>query len=139
MPCRSHLHTADGDRIVWTKTRLEAMAWYQKRYGLKPTGRHRDLAHQLIGPCYRRCIKCKGWGYLPDHLDDSCRVCPNCHGSGHILVVSQEELLERRAEVLAQYPEAAAPMEIPEPSAGVVIHDLAGGKMIVVPRDLESQ
>ena len=46
-------------------------------------------------------------------------------------MISKEELLVLRAIVLAKYPQAAAPMNIGDPTTGIVLHDLAKQEMIV--------
>jgi hypothetical protein len=109
------------------------MAWYQKHYGLKPIGPHIALHERLMGDAYAKCDECSGTGYHDVDNGRSYRICPTCEGSGSILTISVEELMARRDAVLAEYPDAAAPFDIPNPSTGNVIHDIGAGRMIVLP------
>jgi hypothetical protein len=115
----------------WFNTRMEAMAWYQRLYGLKPIGPHRPLADKVLSRADRSCRKCSGRGYRDVLNGESYDVCTSCHGAGRSLVISDEELARLRSIILDKYPEAGAPSAIADPQTGVVLHDLDKGEMIV--------
>jgi hypothetical protein len=149
MPQRIWMHTCRDGRTVgrgspgrcscgaeeaydgWHNTQYEAMAWYQKRYGVKPIGPHRPLTDRLFSDATRECSECAGHGYHNIGQGKSYRVCTSCGGAGRILVISDEDRSARRSAILAEFPDAAAPFDIPSPAAGVVIQDLQKGVMIV--------
>ena len=56
----------------------EAMAAYQKTYGLKPVGIHRKYSHEVMEPLFRRCDVCDGRGVLEQPGEDACCRCPLC-------------------------------------------------------------
>lgn len=115
----------------------EAMAWYQLRYGLKPIGPHRHFADKVMSGAFQTCPECSGYGYHDVRRGKSYRICKFCDGAGYSLAISAEEFFILRAIVLAEYPNAAAPMNIGDPTTGMVLHDLSKQEMVVV--DKESQ
>ncbi len=116
----------------WFNNRLEGMAWYQKHYGLRPIGPHRPLADKLLAGATCSCPECSGRGYHDTGRGKAYLICKSCDGAGCSLVISEKDLATRRSDILAEYPAAAAPSDIPNPATGRMIHDLAKNEMIVV-------
>ena len=58
-------------------------------------------------------------------------VCTRCDGAGYYSIISTEERARLRAQVLAEFPDAAAPSNFPHPAFGIIIQDLRRGEMIV--------
>ncbi|HDP25730.1 MAG TPA: hypothetical protein ENN34_09840 [Deltaproteobacteria bacterium] len=123
---------AEGEFDGWYNGMLDLMAWYQKLYGLKPIGPHRLLADRVLHNATCRCPECSGRGYHDLGQGKAFRTCLSCGGAGKKIVVSAEHLSTLRATILEEYPEAAAPYNIPNPATGVVIQDLQKGEMIMV-------
>lgn len=92
-------------------TMHEAMAAYQKTYGLKPVGTHRKYAHEVMGPLFRRCDVCDGRGVLEQPGEDACCRCPLCNGTQLVPNVSRKHVSIARQRVLAAYPDAGTPWE----------------------------
>jgi hypothetical protein len=112
-----------GKFLGWRFTRFEAMACEQYVYRLKPMGRHRRRAHDLLYPLRRRCGRCSGYGLLDVEGDRSWRVCPECEGTGGFWTVGDEEVEAARALILSEFPDAAAPA--PRAFIGVpLVHSL---------------
>ncbi len=133
---------ACGEPLVydgWYNTRLEAMAWRQKFCGLKPIGPHRPLADHLFADCSTPCVPCEGRGYF-DTADglgfDACTV---CEGAGYRSTISPAERAARRAQVLAVFPDAAAPFDLPNPAFSAVSHDLRHNVMLAFPMLVDRQ
>lgn len=91
----------DGFRLG----RLEAMAAYQRRTGLKPIGAHRPLADMLLGPMFCRCKLCRGRGLIL-HDDDAWETCPRCRGTKCVRTVPAAEFEATRRRILREFPGA---------------------------------
>ena len=126
--------TYDG----WHSGRFEAMAWYQKRHGLKPTGPHRDLADRLFDGASAACPACSGRGYFDAVGGVTFEPCDKCGGAGHSVTISADRHAALRAEVLAKFPDACARSDLPDPAFSTIVHDLGSGEMIVVAARLAS-
>jgi hypothetical protein len=122
----------------WHNGRFELMAWYQKLQGLKPIGPHRPLADRLFKSAFRLCEPCQSRGYFDAVGGRSFVVCEKCGGAGYYSIISTEERAELRAQVFAEFPEAAAPCDLPNPAFSVNLYDHATSEMIVLPQELSS-
>jgi uncharacterized protein (DUF983 family) len=94
----------------WHHSMIEAIGAYQRRYGLKPIGPHRQLADQLFTGATCTCPLCGGRGLLDAEVEDGYTECPLCRGTGRLMLLDAEEFHARRREVLVAYPDAAAPL-----------------------------
>jgi len=112
---------------------FESMAWYQKLHGLKPIGPHRPLADRLFEGTSRQCDACSGRGYIDAPGGRTFEVCSHCDGAGYVSTISAERRAALRAQVLAEYPDAAVPSDLPNPAFGTIIQDVAQNIMIVTP------
>ena len=119
----------------WHNSRMEAMAWYQKRYGFKPIGPHRFYLHEVFSGTDRCCSDCAGKGYHDIENGKGYKVCAACGGSGRIWLISAERIQELREMVLQKYPDAGAPHDIPNPIDSVVIHDLENDEMLALKKE----
>src|SRR5262249_47716294 len=77
-----------GRFIGWRYSMIEAMGAYQDFYGLKPIGRHRLFADNLLSPLVERCATCNGEGLLDDPSTSNYRLCSDCRGTGRTLACS---------------------------------------------------
>ena len=80
---------------------IERMAAYVRRYGLAPIGPHRPLADRLLQGAAEPCEACAG-----KSRDVKCVA---CSGSGYVVRWSQAQIDAARAQVLKEFPHAAAP------------------------------
>jgi hypothetical protein len=117
----------------WHNDRFEAMAWYQKFYGLKPIGPHRKLEERLFEGTCRPCDACSGRGYFDAAGGRTFAVCDKCGGAGRCSTISMDERLALRAQVLAAFPDAAAPYDLPNPAFGTILHHVGDNVMLVIP------
>jgi hypothetical protein len=117
----------------WHNSRFESMAWFQKFRGLKPIGPHRALEGRLFAKADVRCDACAGHGYFDAPDGPGFVVCSPCEGAGYRSTISVEERALRRAQVLAEFPDAAARSDLPHPASGIIIQDLGRGEMLVRP------
>ena len=121
----------------WGNSRFEAMAWHQKSHGLKPIGPHRMLENRMFAGTSKGCESCSARGYFDAPGGRTFEVCPKCEGAGYLSTVTEETRSALRAEVLAEFPEAEAPSDLPNPAFSVIIQDLERNVMIAtqVPRN----
>ena len=113
---------ACGEPMVydgWHKGRFESMAWFQKFRGLKPIGPHRALERRLFANAENTCEDCAGHGYFDAPEGPGFVVCTRCDGAGYYSIISTEERARLRAQVLAEFPDAAAPSNLPHPAFGL--------------------
>src|SRR5438093_253023 len=96
----------EGTYAGWHYTMIEAMARYQKLYGLKPIGPHRDLTEHIFKGTMYECPKCLGRGLLDTSRSDQYTKCRECHGNGYRWRISAEDIQALRQQVLNAYPEA---------------------------------
>jgi hypothetical protein len=122
----------------WHNSRFEAMAWYQKRHGLKPIGSHRALADRLFKGASAVCTACSGRGYFDAAGGISFEPCDKCCGAGHSLTISADRHSALRAQVLAMFPDACARSNLPDPAFSTMVHDLDSGEIVVVGPGLAS-
>jgi hypothetical protein len=115
----------------WRNSRSESMAWFQKFRGLKPIGPHRSLEGRLFANAENSCKDCAGHGYFDAPEAPGFVVCSHCDGAGYYSIISTEQRALLRAQVLAEFPDAAAPSDLPHPAFGIIIQDLGRGEMIV--------
>jgi len=99
---------APGECDGWHLLMMDAMAAYQKVYGLKPIGSHRDYARTVMCPLFRLCEVCSGRGVLALPGEDACCRCPLCDGTLRVSNVSRKHVLRARQQVLAVFPDAGA-------------------------------
>ena len=99
-----------GNFEGWFIVTEEVMARYQYVFELAPLGPHRPLADRVFAGTRCWCEACRGRGILT-LSEERCSICPHCEGTGGFWLISWQEIEERRASVLEEYPEAAAPCE----------------------------
>jgi hypothetical protein len=116
--------------VGWEYDRLEAMAVYQKVYGLKPSGPHRSLADRLFAEFTTSCFYCGGSGLLDNPAEESYVVCPMCTGNGRFLNLDAAAADALRSKVLAEYPNAAAPRRIGKVAGAALAEDTSKGFVI---------
>ena len=86
---------------------FEAMANYQRTYGLAPMGPHKRLADDLLFSLLTRaCERCDGTGLKEIDRGKSCEKCSECHGTGRVLACEKSVFAAALREVIATYPEA---------------------------------
>jgi len=84
----------------------EAIANYQRTYGLGPVGPHRRFADRLLLGLTRDCEGCGGTGLRETDFGKDWEKCSNCYGTGSVLVCTKSEFAAALREVLVLYPEA---------------------------------
>ena len=130
---------ACGEPVVyagWKNTAPEAMAWSQKFSGLRLVGPHRALQDRLFAGTHRQCDNCAGGGYFDAVGGLSFELCGVCDGAGYVSTISPEQRAELRSEVLAVFPSAGAPMDLPNPAFTGLVHDLGEHIIFAVPTQL---
>jgi hypothetical protein len=116
----------------WRLTMYEAMARYQYVYGLKPIGPHRPLADRLLTPLRLACPRCDAIGVTRHDDGSGWRLCPDCEGTGGAWIGAEEDLQAAYAQILAAFPESAAPEAPPAFLTGPLAYDEATGLMIEI-------
>ena len=111
----------------WSYSMHEAMAAYQCLYGLKPVGPHRRLADESFRGLTVSCDACGGEGLLGD--SPGWIACGACRGLRRVFTVPPEVVDSVRAQVLEEFPEAAAARVQGFPGSPV-IHSLGTGEII---------
>jgi hypothetical protein len=97
-----------GDRYGWVLSMVERWGQCQRTYRLKAFGPHRPLADELFDGMRERCERCRGsGGIIGPYL--TWRSCPECDGSGGFWTREGWRVDAALAEVLRQFPDAAAP------------------------------
>lgn len=104
-PSCEHCH-ALGMPAGWSYSAYERMGVYQQLYRLKPLGRHKRMADDLLEHLTGACEACHGEGLVDAEFDWA--YCNRCRGLGRFFTVSLTKVNEVRALVLAEYPDAAA-------------------------------
>ncbi len=117
----------------WHSGKSEAMAWFQKMHGLKPVGPHRPLHGRLVAGTTTSCDACAGRGYFDAANGLTFAVCSQCDGAGYRSTISAEQRAALRAQVIAEFPEAAARSDLPHPAFSTIMQDLSRGEMIAIP------
>ncbi len=119
-----------GEYAGWIYDRVESMAIYQKIHGLKPVGTHRALADRLFAELTTTCFYCRGNGLLDGPSEHSYTTCPMCKGNGYFLNADTATADRLRAEVVAEYPDAAAPRGRGDIAGKNVAQELTSGFMV---------
>lgn len=96
-----------GEFAGWGYSHVELVAHYQRVYGLKPFGPHRAVAHELFRGLRSTCPRCTGYGVVGD--GHAWRECPACEGTGGTWTAPEASLVAAYRQVLAEFPDAAAP------------------------------
>ncbi len=98
-----------GQYDGWHYGMYEAMGRYRRLYGLKPIGLHRKMADRLFDGATFACPLCSGRGLRDADTVEGYVACGLCNSIGRLVRLTVEEFHMRRDEVLAVYPDAAAP------------------------------
>lgn len=96
----------------WHYTMYEAMANYQRRYGVKPVGPHRPMSDQLLAGATSTCSDCTGKGLRDTSNHISFSKCSRCQGLGTLWAKSPEEIGMLLRRILAEYPNAEVSKQI---------------------------
>jgi hypothetical protein len=80
------------------------MRAYQRATGLKPVGRHREVADRLLKDVSHRCVQCHGEGYFA--VRSAWLWCEACGGLGRVMTPRAQ--LQFRGRVEEQFPEAGS-------------------------------
>ena len=113
----------------WRLSMYEMMARYQYVFGVKPLGPHRGLTDQLLGPMRQQCANCAGAGICTLSVD-AWRACPACEGTGGVWTGTPLQHDAAYAEILRNFPHAAARGRPRDFLAGAVVLDLANDEVI---------
>ena len=122
-----------GEYGAWMGWRLgmyELMARYQYVYGLKPIGPHRPLADRVLGDLRGVCERCKGAGVLTGPPSAPPIFCTDCEATGGFWTAQEHEISAAKAEVLRQFPDAAAPNGHLNFTLPAQVYDLGAGVML---------
>jgi hypothetical protein len=84
---------------------IERMSAYQRTTGLKPVGRHREVADMLLKDVSHRCLQCGGNGYF--EVRKAWLWCESCGGLGRVMTPKAQ--LQLRGRVEEQFPGAVTP------------------------------
>lgn len=93
----------------WARSLTESWGHYIRCYGLAPFGPHRRMADELLKDIVLPpCESCGGQGVHDIRAGKGYRDCEVCDGFGHTSL-PWDEIAQVRAQVLAVYPDVAAP------------------------------
>ena len=82
----------------------ERMGAYQRTTGLKPVGRHREVADMLLEDVSHRCRQCSGAGYF--EVRNAWLWCESCGGLGRVMTPKAQ--LQLRGRVEEKFPGAGS-------------------------------
>jgi hypothetical protein len=75
---------------------IERLSAYQRATGLKPVGRHREVADMLLHDVSHRCGQCRGDGYFA--VRSAWLWCESCGGLGRVMTPKAQLQLRGRVE-----------------------------------------
>jgi len=109
---------------------LEVIAQYQKFYGFKPMGAHRDFLYSTMKQHCARCAQCAGDGIEKYDGPQRWRYCTASDGLGMVWTSTPAEVEAARAVVAARFPEAIASRTLPHLTSPFNVFDIATSTMI---------
>lgn len=123
----------NGSFDGWHLTMHEAMGRYQYIYELLSVGPHRGMADRLFKDRRRLCHVCGDTGLIS--LSELAWVaCGACEGTGGFWTAAPSRVQEIRHQIIAAFPQAAAPSELRFLS-GALVQDLSTGRIIDATRE----
>ena len=117
----------------WDLTMHEAMGRYQYIYKLLPIGPHRGMTDRLFKDLRRDCPACGGKG-LFTLSEQAWAACGTCEGTGGFWTVAPWQVEEIRRQIIAAFPQAAAPPGLRFLS-GVLVQDMTTNRIIDASRE----